>query len=457
MAKKNETATIIAEGRELLRQNRIREAFLLLHPMAAEDRDVCELALQLTFPYSRIRQLHEEDIQFLYEHTRGWNRPNFYRYLYAVHLIENRRGPEDVQEAMELLDLCYSNYLDDSDIGDAIYLQALVHKNGWDGTTDQYNYADKLGLAYSDDSQRAFLRSAGNRIFGTANEEPFPESVVEKLREVLHIQSDEDIDEPGSTHNDLQHPAVWGLLSRAYCQMGNEELARRCAQREIKEGLVEAGQLDLALAPCDPLDPLRELSPHDDPEPVASTDTHLSRPWHTMKTYYPPRPEDERATAADGLTEMERRNAFNMAMRELPSREQLRERKRVERVAKKLRERERREKEEKARRLAALKGKPINAIHIEGLIEAVDPGVVNRTPFGSIYSLDALKPGQDLLAEMPSELNPYVSRAILTRVDLDCIAFKYGDKEITLHLGGEFDSGEIGLSYAYARFIIRAR
>lgn len=60
-----QVTAVLAEGRNLLRQNRIREAFLFLHEWAARDRDVCELALQLTYPCSRVRKLEVEDIEFL--------------------------------------------------------------------------------------------------------------------------------------------------------------------------------------------------------------------------------------------------------------------------------------------------------------------------------------------------------------------------------------------------------
>lgn len=455
---KDLAATALTVGRQLLRENHIRRAFLVMHDVAAHDRDVCELALQMTFPFSRIRQLLPEDIDYLrHQTTLGWECPNFHRYLYAVHLLENRRGPEDVQEAMKHLSQCFSNYLTDGDIGDACYLMSRVHQFGWDGTIDTYRFADRLSLAYADDSQRANLYYIGRRIYGTPSDPPYPEGAIAKVRELLHIRRDEDIDEPGDTHNDLQHPALWGLLSRAYAQVGNEEMARRCARREIREGQVEAGELDLALAPCDPLDPLREFSPHDDPTPVVSTEEHLGRPWHALKTYYPPRPEDERVPGADGLTEMERRNAFNKAMREFPTPEQLKARERAERKLRERQERERREEEKMKRRLAALRGKPIHALHINGRIVAVDPGILHETPCSTIVAPRDLHVGQDLLGGMPEMSDRRIPAVIVQQADLDAVTFRVGQEVVTLHLGESYDSGEIGLDYAYAQFTIQAK
>lgn len=458
MANKTETGPVIAKGRRLLRENRIHDAFQVLHPLAAVDRDVCELALQLAFPYSRILKLTKEDISILRTESRkGWEGSDLCKYLYAVYLIETRRGPKDVCQAKVLLESCYSNYLATGDIGDAIYLKALIHKFGWDGVLDPYRYADSLSLAYSDDSQRANMYYIGQRIYGTKDDPPHPEGAIAKLREVLHITKDEDIDRPGTTNNDLLHPGLWGLLSRAYNEIGNEDLARRAARREILEGQIECGELDLELIPCDPDDPLRELSVHNDPEPVLSTEEHLGRPWHSMKTYYPPRPDEERAVGPDGMTEMERRNAFNIACRDFPTPQQLKARIRAERKAHERAERERREKEEMERRLAALKGKPIHAIHVDGMVVAVDPGVLHKSPFSSVYATQDLRPGQDLLASAPPEIQGYISSATIVQAELDAVTFRYEDKEVTLQLGESFDSGEIGLSYAYAMFHISAK
>lgn len=453
-----QVTAVLAEGRNLLRQNRIREAFLFLHEWAARDRDVCELALQLTYPCSRVRKLEVEDIEFLRQQVQqGWQCPDFYNYLYAVHLIENRQGPENVREAMTHLDSCYSNYLGDRDIGDACYLKARIHQFGWDGLRDDYRYADLLSLSSADDSQRARLYSIGQRIYGSKSEQPFPEGAIAKLREVLHIQHDNDIDESGDTFNDLQHPALWGLLSRAYKQAGNPEMARRAARREIREGLVEIGELDLELEPCDPRDPLREFSAHDDPRPSVSTEQHLDRPWHSLKTYHPPRPEEERAPGTDGMTEMERRNAFNEAMLDFPTREQLKARERAERKLRERQERERREQEALERRLAALKGKPIQALYISGRIVAVDPGLLHVTPCSTVVAPRDIQIGQDLLRGMPEMQDHRIPAVIVKQAELDAVTFQVRDETVTLHLGESYDSGEIGLDYAYAMFRIEAK
>ena len=443
-----QVTAVLAEGRNLLRQNRIREAFLFLHEWAARDRDVCELALQLTYPCSRVRKLEVEDIEFLRQQVQqGWQCPDFYNYLYAVHLIENRQGPENVREAMTHLDSCYSNYLGDRDIGDACYLKARIHQFGWDGLRDDYRYADLLSLSSADDSQRARLYSIGQRIYGSKSEQPFPEGAIAKLREVLHIQHDNDIDEPGDTFNDLQHPALWGLLSRAYKQAGNPEMARRAARREIREGLVEIGELDLELEPCDPRDPLREFSSHDDPRPSVSTEQHLDRPWHSLKTYHPPRPEEERAPGADGMTEMERRNAFNEAMLDFPTREQLKAREHAERKLRERQERERREQEALERRRTAVAAMWIVP---PDLLHALDRLIRQEIKVAVAFQ-DCLGNGKGHNG-IVREFAAFVKQA-----ELDAVTFQVRDETVTLHLGESYDSGEIGLDYAYAMFRIEAK